>query len=89
MEVKYIYVVSGTGSEFLDYVKKNEGAEFIHLVDGDTIRGRVQGEIVRTGSYSSRWNYQDIQESIEREQFIWGNPDIENEIKDIDYGTGE
>jgi hypothetical protein len=88
-EIKYVYVVCENSMEFLEYVKKNDGAEFIHVVDGTTLRERVAGEIVKIGNYQNRWNYQDIAESIERAYQVWGDPEIEDNIKGIDYGTGE
>lgn len=88
-----LYVVAGTNPEFMRYSQDHQDFNCIMISDGESLRGRGPGKVVRIGTYDERWNIQDIEEQIERQEAIWNTendhtPDLgEDDDKEIyDYG---
>ena len=83
-----VYVFAGNYSEFLEYKNNNKDSDhdFEFIVDGETLRGRGSGKIVRYGSYDQRWDYIAVEDSIEAAEKIWEKQEKEKKKGGLDYG---
>lgn len=70
----YIYVIALSLAEYQQYIEQAQVSddifnnEYVYVDNGEMMRGRVPGKVVRLDGCSQRWNYQDIEDTIKREK---------------------
>lgn len=89
----YIYVHCFDSNEFHEYQTANPAYNCVYLIDGNSIRGRVEGKVVRLDRSQFKWNDQEIEESIAIQEAVW-NKESPNHSKseseteeDFSYGV--
>jgi hypothetical protein len=91
MKKSYLYVHAGTLQQFQEYERQQvDGVECIQILDGETLRGRTQGLVVRIGTHYEKWNAQEIEESIAIHEDLWSKSSSsspqDDEQGNLDYG---
>lgn len=89
--LKYVYIHCLTHHEFNEYIKSLPPThKGVRILDGNTLRGRVSGLVVRYGRHYEKWNAQEIEESIAIHEELWQKESTSNlseqDKKILDYG---
>ncbi len=87
---EFLYVLCNRMHEFREVQRMYSYMNCIYLHDGNSIRGRCRGDILRYGTYAEKWNYQEIEESIDIAERVWENEErkVNLETKTIEKEDG-